>query len=104
MSLVQLMSNPTLWFWTGLSVLLLFGLVLLLRHRNGNDSGSPAAPASDSDTYAPQNLPPPSDEVLALIRSGNTIAAARMYKEETDLGLLESKRVVTWYAAHPDGG
>lgn len=104
MSLVQLMSNPTLWFWTGLSVLILFGLGLFLRHRNKNSSGPAAGLAPDSDIYTPQNLPPPSDEVLALIRSGNTIAAARMYKEETDLGLLESKRVVTWYAAHPDGG
>jgi hypothetical protein len=66
--------------------------------------GGSAAPAQGDDTYAPQNLPPPSDAVLALIRAGDTLAAARMYKDETDLGLLESKRVVTWYATHAAGG
>ena len=55
---------------------------------------------SPNNPYAPQNLPRPSDAVMAQIQAGDTLAAARMYKSETDLGLIECKRVIDYYANH----
>ena len=55
---------------------------------------------SSNDPYAPQNLPRPSDEVMAQIRARDTITAARMYKLETGLGLIECKRAIEYYANH----
>lgn len=90
-------------------VALVLGLVFYVRHLN-RKPGSVPGPARDprlaatsthgDDPYAPQNLPRPSDEVLALIQAGDTLEAARMYKLETNLGLLECKRVIHYYANH----
>lgn len=86
-------------------VSLVLGLVFYVRHLN-RKRGSVPGPARDpgttatanvDDPYAPQNLPRPSDKVLARIRAGDTLEAARMYKLETDLGLLECKRVINYY-------
>lgn len=89
-------------------VSLVLGLVFYVRHLNRKRGSVPgpardprtAATADVDDPYAPQNLPRPSDEVLARIRTGDTVEAARMYKLETDLGLLECKRVIQFYANH----
>ena len=78
-------------------VALVLGLVFYVRHLNRRQA---ATSTHGDDPYAPQNLPRPSDEVLALIQAGDTLEAARMYKLETNLGLLECKRVIHYYANH----
>ncbi len=85
---------------------LIAGLILYVRHLNRQPSDQPSSardpssktPPNAADPHAPQHLPRPSDEVLQLIREGKTVEAAKAYRMETDLGLLESKRVVEHYA------
>ncbi|MBV2208930.1 MAG: hypothetical protein KUL77_05150 [Thermomonas sp.] len=90
-------------------VSLVLGLLFYVRHLNrkadsapglAHDPRSAATSTNDDDPYAPQNLPRPSDEVLARIQTGNILEAVRMYKLETNLGLLECKRVIQHYANH----
>lgn len=90
-------------------IALVLGLIFYVRHLNrkagrapgpARDPGQAATSAHSDDPYAPQNLPRPSDEVLARIQAGDTLEAARMYKLETNLGLLECKRVIHYYANH----